>query len=60
MPYIYSGVCLAAMFGSIIHEHRRLKSEASEFKENVKALLEKNRPDQRLPKAPAVSALGLA
>ncbi len=41
MPYIYSGVCLAAMFGSIIYEHRRLKREESKLRETMKDLAEK-------------------
>ncbi len=40
MPYIYSGVCLAAMFGSIIYEHRRMKREESKLRETMKTLAE--------------------
>ena len=38
MPSIYSGVCLTAMFSSIIQEHRRLRDEASKIKTTVEAL----------------------
>jgi len=41
MPYIYSGVCLAAMFGSIIYEHRRMKREESKLRETMKSLAAK-------------------
>lgn len=45
MPYIYSGVCLAAMFGSIIYEHRRMKREESKLRETMKTLAEKTRAE---------------
>ncbi len=45
MPYIYSGVCLAAMFGSIIYEHRRLKREESQLRETMKNLAEKTKAE---------------
>ncbi len=45
MPYIYSGVCLAAMFGSIIYEHRRLKREESKLRETMKELAEKSKAE---------------
>ena len=45
MPYIYSGVCLAAMFGSIIYEHRRMKREESKLREIMKDLAEKTKAD---------------
>jgi hypothetical protein len=45
MPYIYSGVCLAAMFGSIIYEHHRLKKEERELCELMKSLAAKTRDD---------------
>lgn len=45
MPYIYSGVCLAAMFGSIIYEHRRLKKEESKLRETMKNLAEKTKSE---------------
>lgn len=45
MPYIYSGVCLAAMFGSIIYEHHRLKKEESKLRETMKELAEKARAE---------------
>ena len=38
MPYVYSGVCLAAMFGSIIYEHRRMKKEEYKLRETMKDL----------------------
>lgn len=45
MPYIYSGVCLAAMFGSIIYEHRRMKKEESKLRETMKNLAAKTQED---------------
>ncbi|MDR0882504.1 MAG: hypothetical protein LBP55_08175 [Candidatus Adiutrix sp.] len=45
MPYIYSGVCLAAMFGSIIYEHRRMKREESILRETLKHLAEQTRAE---------------
>jgi len=38
MPNVYSGVCLAALFDSIVQEHRRLKGEAGQIKAAVEAL----------------------
>lgn len=52
MPYLYSGVCLAAMFGSIIYEHRRLKKEEVKLRETMKNLAEKT-------KAEAIRANGI-
>lgn len=49
MPYIYSGVCLAAMFGSIIYEHRRLKREESKLRETMKNLAEKTKAEAARP-----------
>jgi hypothetical protein len=43
MPYVYSGVCLAAMFGSIIYEHHRLKKEERELCEVMKNLAEQTK-----------------
>jgi hypothetical protein len=43
MPYVYSGVCLAAMFGSIIYEHHRLKKEERQLCEIMKELAEKTK-----------------
>ena len=57
MPYIYSGVCLAAMFGSIIYEHRRLKREESKLRETMKNLAEKTKAEMARPSA--LSVLGL-
>jgi hypothetical protein len=48
MPYVYSGVCLAAMFGSIIYEHHRLKKEERELCELMKTLAEQTRNDYGL------------
>jgi hypothetical protein len=48
MPYVYSGVCLAAMFGSIIYEHHRLKKEERELCELMKNLAEQTRNDYGL------------
>jgi hypothetical protein len=45
MPYVYSGVCLAAMFGSIIYEHHRLKKEERELCELMKNLAEQTKND---------------
>jgi hypothetical protein len=45
MPYIYSGVCLAAMFGSIIYEHRRMKREESKLRETMKTLAEQTKTE---------------
>jgi len=45
MPYIYSGVCLAAMFGSIIYEHRRMKREECKLREAMKSLAEQTRAE---------------
>ena len=49
MPYIYSGVCLAAMFGSIIYEHRRLKREESKLREIMKSLAEQAKSESGQP-----------
>ncbi|MDR1109988.1 MAG: hypothetical protein LBP92_04640 [Deltaproteobacteria bacterium] len=43
MPYVYSGVCLAAMFGSIIYEHHRLKKEERELCELMRTLAEQTK-----------------
>ncbi|MGL4209748.1 MAG: hypothetical protein ACRCTY_10215 [Candidatus Adiutrix sp.] len=45
MPYIYSGVCLAAMFGSIIYEHRRMKIEESKLRAAMKELAAKSQAE---------------
>ncbi len=45
MPYIYSGVCLAAMFASIVYEHRRLKKEENKLRETLKDLAEQTQVD---------------
>jgi hypothetical protein len=45
MPYIYSGVCLAAMFGSIIYEHHRLKKEERDLCELMKNLAEQTKSE---------------
>jgi hypothetical protein len=45
MPYVYSGVCLAAMFGSIIYEHRRMKREESKLRETMKTLAEQTKTE---------------
>ena len=54
MPYIYSGVCLAAMFGSIIYEHRRLKREESKLRETMKNLAEKTKAEASQSTFPAI------
>ena len=38
MPNVYSGVCLTALFSTIVQEHRRLKGEACRIKATVEAL----------------------
>ena len=43
MPYIYSGFCLAAMFGSILWEHHLIKKEERELCERMRLLAEKTR-----------------
>ncbi|MDR2349618.1 MAG: hypothetical protein LBF41_03180 [Deltaproteobacteria bacterium] len=43
MPYIYSGFCLAAMFGSIIYEHHLIKKEERELCERMRLLAERTR-----------------
>ncbi|MDR1164261.1 MAG: hypothetical protein LBO66_00035 [Deltaproteobacteria bacterium] len=43
MPYIYSGFCLAAMFGSIIYEHHLIKKEEKELRERMALLAERTR-----------------
>lgn len=60
MPYIYSGVCLAAMFGSIIYEHRRLKKEETKLRETMKDLAEKTRAEAASTNPNIFSALNLA
>jgi hypothetical protein len=50
MPYVYSGVCLAAMFGSIIYEHHRLKKEERELCELMKNLAEQTKSEFGLTK----------
>ncbi|MDR1043521.1 MAG: hypothetical protein LBP33_00150 [Candidatus Adiutrix sp.] len=57
MPYIYSGVCLAAMFGSIIYEHRRMKREESKLRETMKDLAAKTKAEAA--RGPGWPALGL-
>ncbi|UQZ88438.1 hypothetical protein C4J81_04120 [Deltaproteobacteria bacterium Smac51] len=60
MPYIYSGVCLAAMFGSIIYEHRRLKREETKLRETMKSLAEQAKGENTRPTVPsALQAIGL-
>ena len=59
MPYIYSGVCLAAMFGSIIYEHRRMKREESKLRETMKDLAEKTKAELSRSSGP-LSGLNLA
>ncbi|MDR2340037.1 MAG: hypothetical protein LBF40_07890 [Deltaproteobacteria bacterium] len=43
MPYIYSGFCLAAMFGSILYEHHLIKKEERELCERMRVLAENTR-----------------
>jgi len=63
MPYIYSGVCLAAMFGSILYEHRRMKKEEMQLRETMKNLAEKARAEASANSVnslnPIMSALNL-
>jgi hypothetical protein len=49
MPYVYSGVCLAAMFGSIIYEHRRMTREESKLRETMKTLAEQTKSEMARP-----------
>ena len=44
MPQVYSGICLTALFTAVVHEHRRLKSEASKIQATVKTLARDGRP----------------
>lgn len=65
MPHIHSGACLAAMFHSIEHEHRRLKNEAVKIKAEVKALADADKGSRpaapgRLATLTRLSAAGLA
>ena len=61
MPHIYSGVCLTAMFTSVIHEHRRLRGEASKIKATVKTLAREGRPPARLARPEIdLQVIGLA
>jgi len=54
MPNVYSGVCLTALFDSIVQEHRRLKGEAHKIKAAVEALARPPRPaDPALSAPPA-------
>ncbi|MDR1084994.1 MAG: hypothetical protein LBP22_09090 [Deltaproteobacteria bacterium] len=53
MPYIYSGVCLAAMFGSIIYEHHIMKKEEAELCEQMRQLAEQTKNEYgQLPIGP--------
>ncbi|MDR2142567.1 MAG: hypothetical protein LBR11_12440 [Deltaproteobacteria bacterium] len=45
MPYIYSGVCLAAMFGSIFYERYLMKKEEAELCEKMRLLAEKTKSE---------------
>ena len=45
MPYIYSGVCLAAMFGAIFYERRQMKKEEAQLREKMLLLAEKTKND---------------
>ncbi|MDR1577860.1 MAG: hypothetical protein LBT86_06515 [Deltaproteobacteria bacterium] len=45
MPYIYSGVCLAAMFGSIFYERYLMKKEEAELCEKMRDLAESVKSD---------------
>ena len=49
MPYIYSGFCLAAMFGSILYEHHLIKKEEKELCERMRLLAERTRSDLSQP-----------
>ena len=60
MPYIYSGVCLAAMFGSIIYEHRRMKREEMQLRETMKGLADKARAEASAKNVnPVLTALNM-
>lgn len=58
MPYIYSGVCLAAMFGSIFYEHRRMKREESKLRETMKSLADQAKSEMSRP-SPVLPILNL-
>ncbi|MDR1395867.1 MAG: hypothetical protein LBK52_06845 [Deltaproteobacteria bacterium] len=45
MPYIYSGVCLAAMFGSILYEHHKMKKEEAQLCEQMRLLAEQTKSE---------------
>lgn len=62
MPYIYSGVCLAAMFGSIIYEHQRMKREESKLREAMRNMAEEAGREGGYPDLAAMpaQAMGLA
>jgi hypothetical protein len=45
MPYIYSGVCLAAMFGAILYERHLIKKEEAELCEKMRLLAERTKND---------------
>jgi hypothetical protein len=52
MPYIYSGFCLAAMFGSILYEHHLIKKEEKELCERMRLLAERTRNIEKTPNIP--------
>jgi hypothetical protein len=53
MPNIYSGVCLTALFSTIVQEHNRLKSEVYKLRTTVEALARPSRqtaiPSRAMP-----------
>lgn len=54
----YSGMCLAAMFGSILYEHHRLKKEEARLREILQDLSAKARHEtEPAPAAEAPAAL---
>lgn len=47
----YSGMWLAAIFGSILYEHRRLKKEEYQLRETLKQLAAQTRREAEAPAA---------
>jgi hypothetical protein len=52
MTYIYSGVCLAAMFGAIFYERHQMKKEEAELCEKMRLLAEKTKSEMGEPPIP--------
>jgi hypothetical protein len=52
MTYIYSGVCLAAMFGAIFYERHQMKKEEAELCEKMRLLAERTKSEMGEPPIP--------